>query len=78
MPTIDRVGPYRIFFFSSDRDEPPHVHVQRDRMLAKFWLQPVFLASSTGFYVHELRRVEAIIEENRDSYLDAWNEHFPT
>ena len=27
MPTVLRVGPYRLFFFSADRDEPRHVHV---------------------------------------------------
>jgi hypothetical protein len=30
MPTVLRVGPYRFFFFSGDRDEPPHIHVERD------------------------------------------------
>ena len=26
MPTVLRHGPYRFFFYSGDRDEPPHVH----------------------------------------------------
>lgn len=30
VPTVDREGPYRFFFYSADRDEPPHVHVERD------------------------------------------------
>ena len=46
MPTVGRVGPYRFFFYSDERGEPRHVHVQRDRSLAKFWLDPVALASS--------------------------------
>ena len=28
MPTILRVGPYRFFFYASDRAEPMHVHVE--------------------------------------------------
>ena len=40
MPTVLRRGPYRFFFYSSDRAEPPHVHVERDENLAKFWLDP--------------------------------------
>ncbi|MFN2499896.1 MAG: DUF4160 domain-containing protein [Pyrinomonadaceae bacterium] len=36
MPTILRVRPYRFFFYASDRNEPPHVHVERDDKLAKF------------------------------------------
>jgi len=38
MPTISRIGPYRLFFYAGDRDEPEHVHVERDDQLAKFWL----------------------------------------
>ncbi len=30
MPTIPMPGPYRFFFYSGDRDEPPHVHVERE------------------------------------------------
>ncbi|MBW6456390.1 MAG: DUF4160 domain-containing protein [Trueperaceae bacterium] len=28
-PTVLRDGPYRFFFFSNERGEPPHIHVQR-------------------------------------------------
>jgi hypothetical protein len=41
-----RVGPYRLFFTSNDLDEPPHIHIERDGMVAKFWLSPVQLAKS--------------------------------
>lgn len=55
MPTILRIGPYRFFFYSNEAGEPPHIHVQRDQFLAKFWLTPVTLASSWHFAAHELR-----------------------
>ena len=39
MPTVpDISGPYRLFFYSFDCHEPPHVHVRRERMVCKFWL----------------------------------------
>ena len=38
MPTILRVGPYRFFFYAGDRNEMPHMHVERERFIAKFWL----------------------------------------
>ncbi len=41
MPTILIEGCYRFFFDSADRDEPPHVHVERDQCSAAFWLEPV-------------------------------------
>jgi hypothetical protein len=36
-------------FFSSDRGEPVHIHVKRDRHIAKFWLEPIELAKNLGF-----------------------------
>ncbi|HEV2177470.1 MAG TPA: DUF4160 domain-containing protein [Terriglobia bacterium] len=49
MPTVLRSGAYRLFFYAGDRDEPPHVHVERDDKVAKFWLAPVRLKTSGGF-----------------------------
>lgn len=42
-PTVLQSGPYRFFFYSSDRGEPTHVHITRERKEAKFWLEPVRL-----------------------------------
>jgi hypothetical protein len=76
MPTVMRLGPFRFFFYSNEDGEPVHIHIQRDRMLAKFWLAPVVLASSTRFPAKELKRLEAMVTENREILLEAWNEHF--
>jgi hypothetical protein len=78
MPTVARIGPYRFFFFSNEGLEPPHVHVQRDRALAKFWLRPVALASTTEFAGHELRRIEAIVTQESNRFEEAWREFFPS
>lgn len=75
-PSVLRSGPYRFFFFSGDRDEPPHVHVERDDDEAKFWLRPVGLAANWGFSPKELRTVEAIVVENQMELLRSWNEFF--
>ena len=76
MPTVLRTGPYRIFFYAGDRGEPPHVHVERDDMTAKFWLHPVRLARSTGFRPHELNRIRKLIDENSRTLRSAWDEYF--
>ncbi|MBV8230031.1 MAG: DUF4160 domain-containing protein [Planctomycetaceae bacterium] len=57
MPTVFRQGPYRFFFYSGDRDEPPHVHVERDDCEAKFWIDPVRLERSRGFSGKDLNRI---------------------
>lgn len=76
MPTVLREGPYRFYFWSHEPNEPPHVHVDRERFSAKFWLQPVGLARNIGFRAHELRTIQSIIVEHQDELLEAWNGHF--
>jgi len=79
MPTVLRSGPYRFFFYSNEGTEPAHVHVQRERALAKFWLAPaVSLAASTRFRGVELRRIERIVRDNQDPLLKAWHDFFGT
>ena len=75
MPTILREGPYRFYFYSNEKGEPPHIHVQRERCLAKFWLQPVVLASSKRFPSHELTAIRSIVEDHQNQLLEAWDEH---
>ena len=76
MPTVLRIGPFRFFFYSNEGNEPAHIHVQRDNMLAKFWLKPFSLASSIIFSPSELRKLELLVIENRETFLEVWNEYF--
>jgi len=76
VPTIARLGPYRFFFFSGDRGEPRHVHVERDDMLAKFWLAGPSLAESRGFPAHELGIIARLVTKHRDKFAEAWDERF--
>jgi hypothetical protein len=76
MPTVLRHEAYRIYFYSHEPNEPPHVHIDRDDLSAKFWLTPVALARDRGFSARELRQIERIIQENRQRLLEAWNEYF--
>ncbi len=76
MPTILIVGPYRFFFVSLDSGEPPHVHIQREKMVAKFWLDPVSLERAGGFKPQELNKLFKMTQEHRDFLLERWHEHF--
>lgn len=76
MPIVKRIGPYRIFFVSLDYAEPPHVHVQRESMVAKFWLDPVALQRGGGFRAKELSAIARLVQENRDHFLEKWYEFF--
>ncbi len=76
MPTVLRIDAYRFFFYSLEGSEPPHIHVERGDEIAKFWLSPVRLAQSRGFRSHELNRLQAVVIENRATFLEAWNGYF--
>jgi hypothetical protein len=76
MPTVLRVGPYRFAFFSSDRMEPVHVHVLRDRQVAKFWLNPVAFGYSSGFKKHELHRIARLVGHYEKILIEAWHDYF--
>lgn len=76
MPTVLKIGPYRFFFYAGDREEPPHVHVERENKKAKIWLSPVRLQSSRGFGSAELNRILEHAEQHREQLLQEWNEYF--
>jgi hypothetical protein len=76
MPTVLREDPYRFFFYAGDRDEPPHIHVEREHFTAKFWLDPVRLQMSGGFRSSEMNRILRLVEENREQLLRSWDEFF--
>ena len=74
MPTVLRLGPYRLLFYAGDRDEPAHVHVERDDCVAKFWLDPVRLQRSGGFRRVEIQRIQRLDVRNRERLLRSWND----
>jgi hypothetical protein len=76
VPTVLRKGPYRFFFYSGDGSEPPHIHVERDDRVAKFWLAPVRLADAGRFGRLEAARLRAIVQINTDALLRSWHEFF--
>ena len=76
MPTVLRVGPYRFFFYASDFDEPPHIHIECEDKIAKFWLDPIRLNRSGGFSRKEIGRIQKIIQDQQNKLMEAWNEYF--
>lgn len=78
MPTALRSGPYRFFFYAGDRHEPPHIHVERDGRMAKFWLDPVKFHSSNSFTGSELREIQRLVQLNVVILLESWHDYFGT
>lgn len=76
MPTVLRIDAYRFFFYSGDRDEPLHVHIERDKNIAKFWLDPVRIHRSSGFSRNEINKLQKLVIENEETLVRSWNEYF--
>lgn len=76
MPTVKNIeGPYRVFFYSFDCHEPKHVHIQREKLTRKFWLEPIALSKNSGFSPRELNLIRRLIEANILPITEAWHEH---
>ena len=76
MPTAFRVRGFRFFFFSNETAEPMHIHIERGDQYAKFWLEPVQLAESSGFRSHEITALRNLVVEHKDILTERWHEHF--
>ena len=76
MPRVLVTGPYRFYFYSHEPNEPPHIHVDRDNLSAKFWLDPLSLAQNLGFRPKELRQVQELVTHNQSRFMEAWNDYF--
>jgi hypothetical protein len=72
MPVVLRSKGYKFRFYEADLDEPPHVHVEKDGIVAKFWLLPVRCARAGRFRAIEQREIERILLDNQEFLLDSW------
>ena len=76
MPTLLQSEGFRFFFYSNERQEPPHVHVEKGDGEAKLWLQPVQVAYSHRLTPGELRRARELAFQHQGTFMERWNEHF--
>jgi len=76
MPTVLRFLGFRFFFYSNEGLEPPHIHVEKEDNKAKFWLEPVELASSNGFSAKEINQLRKITLEYQQQFKKSWHEYF--
>jgi len=79
MPVVFRERGFRFFFYSNEGSprEPAHIHVERDDVEAKFWLNPtVRVAYNDGHDARTLRELQSLVEANKNRIVRAWNEYF--
>ena len=68
------IGGHRFFFYANEGAEPPHVHIRSAEKSAKFWLDPVSLARSSGYDAVELRALRGYVQAHRESLERAWHD----
>ena len=78
MPTVLRTGPYRFYFYSHEPNEPPHIHMDRYDLSTKFWLDPVHLSRNLGFSPNELHKLEVMVVEHQQEFMEEWHGYFGT
>ena len=76
MPTVLRSDGFRVYFYSHEPGEPPHVHVDRGGATAKVWLEPVAIAGNAGFPSRELTEVLRLVRARQQMLLEAWHGFF--
>jgi len=79
MPRILHWNGYVFFFFSNEGLplERCHIHVRKEKYIAKFWMEPsIALASSWGFSSKELNAIEKYIVKNSDLIRSKWDDNF--
>jgi hypothetical protein len=74
MPTVLRILGFRFHFYSDERTEPPHIHVETGDSECKFWLSPVALAKNRGMSAVDIRKVERLVYEYQIFLLEKYND----
>jgi len=77
MPTILFINGFRFFFFSGDRNEPPHIHVKKGDGDGKIWLLPeVRVEYLVAFKKQEESEIIEIVKEDQERSTEKWYEYF--
>jgi len=74
-PTVLRIGSYRFHFYSDEKNEPPHIHIETNDGECKFWLNPIQLARNRGVPPNEVRKIEKLVFENKNLLMEKYNEY---
>ncbi|MDQ6758187.1 MAG: DUF4160 domain-containing protein [Bacteroidota bacterium] len=77
MPTVLLKDGFRFFFYSSEGNEPQHIHVNKGDAIGKIWLeQNSKIAYLHNFTKSEERHLLQVIETNFYYFKNKWNEYF--
>lgn len=76
MPTLLIWRGYKFRFYASDMFEPPYVHIAKDGNSAKVRLRSLEVEYRRGYNEREMAELLRVVAENRDAWIERWNEFF--
>ena len=80
MPTVLLISGWRLFFYSNEGNEPPHIHAEKAEMSCKFWLKADLFEIEEAYAYRlspgERKEIRRIIYSHFDYILTEWNKHF--
>lgn len=76
MPTVLKWKGWIFLFYSADGDEPPHVHIRKDRSELKIWLEDCSVARNAGVKPHDANSLQKVVQQHQQEFLEAWHEYF--
>ena len=74
MPTVLKIDPCRFHFYSDERLEPAHIHIETPEGECKFWLDPVRLARNKGIAPIMLRKIEKLVFKHKQFLMEKYYE----
>lgn len=77
MPVILRFFGYTFYFFSREH-EPIHVHIEGADGYAVYDLKDNGFVPRTvnNLKMRDLKKIEVVLDENKDTIIQAWNNYF--
>ncbi len=77
MPEVFRLFGFTYYFFSREH-KPVHVHIEGAEGYAVYDLDGERFVQrySKGIKAGDLRRIEAVLEENKDTIVKSWKSYF--
>ena len=77
MPTVLLKEGFRFFFYSSEGNEPVHIHIAKGDAVGKVWLEPeIRIGYFNDFTSKEEKRILNIIVINSKYFKSKWYEYF--
>ena len=76
MPNVLTEAGFRVFFYSDEGFEPPHVHIEYQGAVSKFWINSVQFAGTMGMNAAQIKKASLIVKKHEQLILEKWNEFF--